>query len=180
MIRKCNNIIYNFQKFLFFYSVFSLKLLCIQYNFCFIRKSRRKEKNTKQLNGSTDTASQSNSKQGNVTSQNGKTSDSEGEETAHNSNVQKKKKKKSKQKEKQLLKKEARELRAQAMSKDIELFKFSNVNLSKADINDMEIVQNGNTHSNSTNSKSLSKRNHEKIVEENHEPKKRRKSTSSI
>lgn len=132
------------------------------------------------MNGSTDVALQSNGKQSSITSQNGKTSGSEeGEETTHINNVQKKKKKKNNQKEKQLLKKEARELRARTMSTDIELFKFSNVTLPENDINDMEVFQNGHSHK-SMNSKSLNKRDHDKTVEENREPKKRRKSINSV
>lgn len=140
---------------------------------------RKSTKHNNQLNGSTDIALQSNGKQSNVTSQNGKISDSEeGGEIAHSNNVQKKKKKKNKQKEKQLLKKDARELRAKAMSKDLELFKFSNVNLPENDVNKTEVCQNGHSHNKSTNSKSLQKRNRDKAVEENREPKKRRKSTN--
>ncbi|XP_011257399.1 DNA polymerase V [Camponotus floridanus] len=142
-------------------------------------KSRKNNKNDNQLNGSTDIPLQSNGKQNNIMCQNGKSNDleeEEEEETMHSDNVHKKKKKKNKQKEKQLLKKEARELRAKAMSKDIELFKFSNVNLSENDINETEIFQNGHSHDKSTNSKSLNKRNHGKAMEESHEPKKRRKS----
>lgn len=140
----------------------------------------KSKKNNNQLNGSTDIALQSNGKQSNVTSQNGKTSGSEEvEETAHNNNVQKKKKKKNKRKEKQLLKKEARELRARTMSTDIELFKFSNVNLPENDINDMEVFQNGHSHK-SINSRSLNKRNHDKTVEENRESKKKRKSINCV
>lgn len=140
---------------------------------------RKSTKHNNQLNGSTDIALQSNGKQSNVTSQNGKISDSEeGGEITHSNNVQKKKKKKNKQKEQQLLKKEARELRAKAMSKDLELFKFSNVNLPENDVNKTEVCQNGHSHNKSTNSKSLQKRNRDKAVEENREPKKRRKSTN--
>ncbi|XP_072761085.1 myb-binding protein 1A [Anoplolepis gracilipes] len=139
-------------------------------------------KNNNQLNGSTDIALQNNSKQSNVTSQNGKTSGSKEEkETVHGNNVQKKKKKKNKQKEKQLLKKEAREIRAKTMSiEDIELFKFSIVNLPETDINEMEVLPNGHSHNKSINPKSLNKRNHDKAVEANREPKKRKKSISYI
>ncbi|KMQ94074.1 myb-binding protein 1a, partial [Lasius niger] len=115
----------------------ALELLVILYrnNRLLNMDTKKSTKHNNQLNGSTDIALQSNGKQSNVTSQNGKISDSEGGgEIAHSNNVQKKKKKKNKQKEKQLLKKEARELRAKAMSKDLELFKFSNVNLPENDI----------------------------------------------
>lgn len=150
-----------------------------------IRKSTKNNKNNNQLNDSTDIPLQSNGKQNNIMCQNGKTNDleeeeEEEEETVHSDNVHKKKKKKNKQKEKQLLKKEARELRAKAMSKDIELFKFSNVNLSENDINETEVFQNGHSHNKSTNSKSLNKRNHDKAMEESHEPKKRRKSIDCV
>jgi len=76
----------------------------------------------------------------------------------------------SKQKEKHLLKKEARELRTKAMSEGLELFKFSNVNLSVNNIDMTENSQNGNLHKQSTNAK----RSHEH-AEENHESKRRKK-----
>jgi len=90
---------------------------------------RSSTKNAK-LNNSNNTVSQSNGKQNNVGSQNGKASDSEEEKeqekiTYSNNEQKKRKKNKSRQKEKQLLKKEARELRAKVMSQDLELFKFS-------------------------------------------------------
>lgn len=125
------------------------------------------------LNSSSDTIAQSN---GNVGSQNGKASDSEEEkeqeETAQSDNEQRKKKKnKSKQRDKRLLKKESRELRAKAMSQDIELFKFSNISLSENE-EAAEVVQNGDSHDKSnTNSNTPQKRNR---MEDDREPKRRK------
>ncbi|XP_011866329.1 PREDICTED: uncharacterized protein LOC105561180 [Vollenhovia emeryi] len=98
------------------------------------------------LNG---TVAQSNGKQSNVGSQNGKASDSEEEkepeEAAQSNNEQRKKKKnKNRQRDKRLLKKEARELRAKVMSEDIELFKFSSANLPE-DEDAAEVLQNGDS-----------------------------------
>lgn len=145
---------------------------------CTVRPSTKD--NTK-LNSSSDIVTQSNGKQSNVGSQNGKASDSEEEkeqeEAIQNNNEQKKKKKnKSRQRDKQLLKKEARELRAKVMSQDIELFKFSNVHLSENE-DATEIFQNGNSHSKTTNSKSPKKRN--RTMEDDREPK-RRKNISHV
>ncbi|KAL6259582.1 hypothetical protein P5V15_009499 [Pogonomyrmex californicus] len=155
------------------------------------------KKNTKLKNNSADTASQSNGKQSNVDSQNGKVSNSEeeeeererekekeekeeeeNEEVAHSNNVQKKKNK-SKQRDKRLLKKEARELRTKVMSQDIELFKFSNINLPEVrlpedEVDTMEVLQNGDSHDSPTNSRTSQKRNH---TEDNREPKRRRSTT---
>lgn len=158
-----------------FYVLFNIYIFNI-YNFV-IRKST---KHNNQSNGSTDIALQSNGKQNNVTSQNGIINDSEEQkETVHSKNAQKKKKKKNK-KEKQLLKKEARELRGKAMSEDLEVFKFSTVNLPENDINKTEVCQNGHSHNKSTNSKLIQKRNCDNVVEENREPKKRRKSINCV
>jgi len=141
---------------------------------------RSSTKDNAKLNSSNNTVSQSNGKQNNIGSQNGKASDSEEEKeqegiTCSNNEQEKRKKNKSRQREKQLLKKEARELRAKAMSKDLELFKFSSVHLSKSE-DAAEVFQNGNLHDKSTNSKTPQKRN--QTMEDNREPK-RRKSTNS-
>ncbi|XP_018398314.1 PREDICTED: uncharacterized protein LOC108776257 [Cyphomyrmex costatus] len=128
----------------------------------------------------TDEIPQNNGKQSNIGSQNGKTSESEEEkeeeeskEVSHSDNEQtKKKKNKRKQREKQLLKKEARELRAQVMSQDIEPFKFSSVNLPEND-DVVELFQNGDLHDNSTNLKAPQKRN--QSLEDNPESKRRKR-----
>lgn len=127
------------------------------------------------MNNSTNIDQESNSKQNNVTSQNGKTSDSEEEkeEQTANSKLQKKKNKNKQKKETQLLKKEARELRAKAMSENLELFKFSNVNLPKDEVTD--VYQNGDLHNESTDTAKPQKRSYEKI-EEKQESRKRKKS----
>lgn len=130
------------------------------------------------MNSSNDNVTQSNGKQSNVGSQNGKVSDSEEEkeqEAAQSNNEQKKKKKKkSRQRDKQLLKKEARELRAKVMSQDIELFKFSSVSLPENE-DSTEVLQNGDLHDTATNSTASQKRN--QTMENDREPK-RRKSTN--
>lgn len=128
------------------------------------------------MNSSSNIVTQSNGKQSNG-SQNGKASDSEEEkeqeEAAQNNNEQQKKKKKNKsrQRDKQLLKKEARELRAKVMSQDIELFKFSNVSLSENE-DATEVFQNGNSCDKSTNSKAKRR---DRTVEDR-EPKRRKNS----
>lgn len=66
------------------------------------------------------------------------------------------------------------------MSKDIELFKFSNVNLPENDINETEVFQNGHSQNKSMNSKSLIKRNHDNTMEESREPKQKRKSINYV
>ncbi|EZA51443.1 Myb-binding protein 1A [Ooceraea biroi] len=127
--------------------------------------------------------SQNNGRQNNVKFQNGKTSESEEEEEEEkadkpqeNTHDNNKKKNKSKQKDKKLLKKEARELRAKVMSENLELFKFSSVNLPENDVNMVESVQNGNSHAKSTDSKlSHKKRNNEQTTEENSKLKRRKK-----
>lgn len=129
------------------------------------------------LNSSGNPVSQSNGKQSNVGSQNGKASNSEeeekeGEATHDDQERKKRRKNKSKQRDKRLLKKEARELRAKVMSQDMELFKFSSVSLAENE-DATEVIQNGKSHDKSTNSSQ--KRN--QTTEDGREPK-RRKSTS--
>lgn len=137
-------------------------------------------KSDTKLNSSSDIVIQSNGKQNNVGSQNGKASDSEEEkevqeEAAQSNNEQRNKKKnKSKQRDKRLLKKESRELRAKVMSQDIELFKFSNASFPENE-NAAEVFQNGDSHGRSTNSKAPQKRN--QTIEDDRQPK-RRKSIS--
>lgn len=118
---------------------------------------------------------ESNGKQNNVTSQNGKTSDLEEEKEEQSANNKIQKKKNKNKKETQLLKKEARELRAKTMSENLELFKFSNVNLPENG-NMTDVYQNGNLHSESTNTAKPQKRSHDKTAEGKREPKKRKKS----
>lgn len=74
--------------------------------------------------------------------------DEEKEQEQEEDNKKKKKKNKSKQKDKRLLKKEARDLRAKAMSEDLQLFKFSSVNLPQDEMMDVtgDVVQNGDAH----------------------------------
>ncbi|KYN40609.1 Myb-binding protein 1A [Trachymyrmex septentrionalis] len=138
------------------------------------------KKDNAKLNSSNDIVSQSNGKQSIIGSQNGKTSDleeekeeEEQEEVVHNNNEQKKRRKnKSKQREKQLLKKEARELRAKVMSQDIEPFNFSSVSLPENE-DTTEFIQNGNLHDQSTNSKAPQKRN--QTMEDDRESKRRKR-----
>ncbi|XP_012541717.2 myb-binding protein 1A [Monomorium pharaonis] len=114
------------------------------------------------LNSSGGPVLQSNGKQTNVGSQNGKASDSEEEkekeeeeqkETTHSDNGQKERRKnKSKQRDKRLLKKEARELRAKVMSQDMEMFKFSSVSFPENAEAATEIIENGDSHDKPTNS----------------------------
>ncbi|KAG5310642.1 DPO5 polymerase, partial [Acromyrmex insinuator] len=138
------------------------------------------KKDNVKLNSSNDTVSQSNGKQSIIGSQNGKTSDLEEEkeeeeeleETVHSNNEQKKRRKnKNKQREKQLLKKEARELRAKVMSQDIKPFNFSSVSLPENE-DTTEFIQNGNLHDQSTNSKASQKRNQ---MEDDRESKRRKR-----
>lgn len=134
--------------------------------------------NKTEVNNSTDIDPESNGKQNNVTSQNGKTSDSEEEEKEEqtaNNKTQKKKNKNKQKRETQLLKKEARELRAKTMSENLELFKFSNVNLPENG-NITDVYQNGDLHNESTNTAKPQKRSREKTAEGKQEPKKRKKS----
>lgn len=141
---------------------------------CVVRPST---KDDTKLNRSNDIVSQSNGEQSNIGSQNGKVSDSEEEEEQEeaaqsNNERRKKRKKKSRQRDKQLLKKEARELRAEVMSQDIELFKFSSV--SPEDAENEEVFQNGDSHDKPTNEKASQKRSQ---TTEDREAK-RRKSTN--
>lgn len=130
-------------------------------------------KDDAKLNSSNDNVIQSNGKQSNVGSQNGKVSDSEEEkkqEAAQDNNQQKKKRKnKSRQRDKRLLKKEARELRAKVMSQDIELFKFSSVSLPENE-DSTEVLQNGDLHDRATNAS----RKRNQTVENDCEPKRRK------
>jgi len=101
----------------------------------------------------------------------------EQKEAVHSNNEQKKRRKnKNKQREKQLLKKEARELRAKIMSQDIESFNFSSVSLPENE-DTTEFIQNGNLHDQSTNSKAPQKRNQ---TTENDRESKRRKRINPI
>lgn len=135
--------------------------------------------NTESCNSLINSTVYSNGKQNNVRSQqtvNG-TSDMK-EEVLHSDNAQSKKKKKknkSKERDKQASKKEARELRIQAMSKDLAPFNFSSVNLSASQMNATESLQNGDSHDDVTSSKPTQKRNHEKTAEEDNKVKKRKK-----
>lgn len=138
-------------------------------------------KSDTKLNSSSDIVIQSNGKQNNVGSQNGKASDTEEEKEeqekiAQSNNEQRNKEKnKSKQRDKRLLKKESRELRAKVMSQDIELFKFSNVPSFPENEDAAEVFQNGDSHGRPTNSKTPQKRN--QTIEDDCQPK-RRKSIS--
>lgn len=173
---KCN--VNRFYKFscLYYVHIFNLRDCFVLFGIiCVIRPSTKV--NTKP-NSSSDTVSQSNGKQSDIGSQNGKANDTEEEkeeqeEAAHGNNEQKKKKKnKSRQRNKRLLKKEAREIRAKVMSQDMDVFKFSNVSLSENQ-DAVEVFQNGDSHDKPTSSRMSQKRNQ---AEDYCEPKRRKSS----
>lgn len=172
---KCN--INRFYKFscLYYVHIFNLHDCFVLFDIiCVIRPSTKV--NTK--SNSSSTVSQSNGKQSDIGSQNGKANDTEEEkeeqeEAAHSNNEQKKRKKnKSRQRDKRLLKKEAREIRAKVMSQDMDVFKFSNVSLSENQ-DAAEVFQNGDSHDKSTSSRMSQKRNQ---TEDQCEPKRRKSS----
>lgn len=125
-----------------------------------------------QLNNNITDVSCNNGTQRNIKPQNKKLNDNLKAEIQPNNNLHKKKKKR-KQKEEQTLKKEARELRTVAMSKDLEPFDFSIVNLSESEMDITEVYRNGDTCDGITSPNYPQKRNCEQTVEDtNHKKRK--------